>query len=192
MKEYTFNNVNKVVVTVALQVAKAVVILINRGNDEEEDIVRELVEYGQELEQNYIQLETGSLKGYLNKFLKWKGNDILKRYKAQKRNFIRQVCDEDTQETYDNYSRDMPEWRKKLCEAVRQVMEEELGQDEFELAQALTDGSSADAERELKWSHGKTMRNMAKLREKFKKFRKKEKKDEKQRTFAWGNFHTGE
>ncbi len=181
MKEYTFNNVNKVVVTVALQVAKAVVTLINRGNDEEEDIVRELVEYGQGLEQNYIQLETGSLKGYLNKFLKWKGNDILKRYKGQKRNFICQVGNESTQKTYDNYSRDMPEWRKKLCDAVRQVMEDELGQDEFALAQALTDGTSADAERELEWSHGKTMRNLAKLREKFKKFRKK---DEKERTFA--------
>ncbi len=169
MRKYqSFSKIDGNIVRAALQTAKSVIERIQRGNSEEEDIVIELIEYGLQLEKTYTPREGYTFSGYLNKYMQWKGNDIAKRYRQKGRNFICRI-DESNEKRWKSYSRELGLARRLACEEIKQIIENELDDEEKVLACALVYCKPIDAEKSLGWSHGKTNRMLDKLRKKFRK-----------------------
>ncbi len=162
MEKYTYKTISPKIVDIAFSVANSVIAAIDSGNLFEDEIVQELVIYGLELQQKYRPDGKGSLSGFLNKFMSWKGHDMVDSYKVTKRSAL--VSWEELQER-------LGEKVENLCpKSEPNNLQEEIGtildslsDDEKRLAALLTCCRPAEAERILGWTHGKMTRTREKL-----------------------------
>ncbi|MDO4818241.1 MAG: hypothetical protein Q3986_07435 [Akkermansia sp.] len=137
--------------------------LTGYGNSHEDEIVQVCMERAYTL---YFKFRPGggSLRGYLNTYMRYFVKDVKRKFLPRLQE-AQDVLDE-MQELPEVAGVDASPATLEIIEDVRRVFKT-LSPDEQALASFLVTCKPADAERNLGWSHGRTMRTLERLRKKF-------------------------
>lgn len=137
--------------------------LTGYGNSHEDEIVQVCMERAYTL---YFKFRPGSgtLRGYLNTYMRFFVKDVKRKFLPRMQE-VRDALDE-VQEVPEAADADTSPATLEIIEDVRKVFMS-LSPEEQALASFLVTCKPADAESNLGWSHGKTMRTLERLRKKF-------------------------